>query len=210
VNKGFNLGAVFAAYDGEELNVRNSSGYSELFDVITGTGGSWSKYMSTCTPATPIPTMGTLPALDPECKLAPSKDSYCDRAASQYGGDVVAALDELIADDRKLAAPGCFDSQRAFAAASLQDAHYEEYYARLVETAALVVYLLSFGPATWLYERQVVPDSAVTMIYAPVLSAYVYASRPIRQATDWYMALWSKKSDEGIFYDPVPQVVPIR
>ena len=37
--------------------------------------------------------------------------------------------------NRKLAAPGCFDSQRAFAGASLPDAHYEEYYARLVETA---------------------------------------------------------------------------
>jgi hypothetical protein len=79
-----------------------------------------------------------------------------------------------------------------------------------VVVVVVLAYVLSFGPATWLYERQVVPDSAVTMIYAPVLSAYEYAPRPIRQATDWYMALWSKKSDEGIFYDPVPRVVPIH
>jgi hypothetical protein len=37
--------------------------------------------------------------------------------------------------NRKLAAPGRFEGQRAFAAASLPDAHYAEYYARLVETA---------------------------------------------------------------------------
>ena len=37
---------------------------------------------------------------------------------------------------RRLVAPGQFEGERAFAAASLPDAHYAEYYARLVETAA--------------------------------------------------------------------------
>ena len=37
---------------------------------------------------------------------------------------------------RKLVAPGQFEGERAFAAASLPDAYYAEYYARLVETAA--------------------------------------------------------------------------
>jgi hypothetical protein len=37
---------------------------------------------------------------------------------------------------RRLVAPGQFDRERAFAAASLPDAHYAEYYARLAETAA--------------------------------------------------------------------------
>jgi hypothetical protein len=36
---------------------------------------------------------------------------------------------------RRLVAPGYFESERAFAAASLPDAYYAEYYARLVETA---------------------------------------------------------------------------
>jgi hypothetical protein len=36
---------------------------------------------------------------------------------------------------RRLIAPGRFERERAFAAASLPDAHYAEYYARLVETA---------------------------------------------------------------------------
>lgn len=103
-----------AAYDGEELNVRTSSGYNELFDVITGTGGSWTKYMSTCTPATPIPAMAAPPNLDPECRLAPSKDTYCDRASPQYEADVFGALDELIAQDQRLATPVIFNfSSRA-------------------------------------------------------------------------------------------------
>ena len=37
--------------------------------------------------------------------------------------------------NRRLVAPGHFESERAFAAASLPDAHYAEYYARLAETA---------------------------------------------------------------------------
>src|ERR1700675_184420 len=37
--------------------------------------------------------------------------------------------------NRRLVAPGQFESERAFAAASLPDAYYAEYYARLVETA---------------------------------------------------------------------------
>jgi hypothetical protein len=37
--------------------------------------------------------------------------------------------------NRRLVAPGHFESERAFAAASLPDAYYAEYYTRLVETA---------------------------------------------------------------------------
>jgi hypothetical protein len=38
--------------------------------------------------------------------------------------------------NRRLIAPGLFESERAFATASLPDAYYAEYYARLAETAA--------------------------------------------------------------------------
>ena len=37
--------------------------------------------------------------------------------------------------NRNLVAPGHFEGERAFATASLPDAYYAEYYARLVETA---------------------------------------------------------------------------
>ena len=98
-----------AVYDGEELNVRNTSGFNEQFDVITSKGGSWIRYMSTCTPATPIPAILTPPVQDPACQLAPSKDSYCDKPAPLYGGDVGTALDDLIAQERLLAKPLIFD-----------------------------------------------------------------------------------------------------
>ncbi len=98
-----------AVYDGEELNVRASNGFNELFDVITSSGGSWSKYMSTCTPAVPLPALVTPPNQDPECRLAPSKDSYCDRPSPVYEGDIFGALDELIAQDRQRASPLIFN-----------------------------------------------------------------------------------------------------
>ena len=98
-----------AVYDGEEFNVRTSNAYNEQFDVITSDGGSWIKYMSTCSPATPIPPIVTPPVQDPDCKLAPSKEAYCDRPAPIYDGDVYASLDELIAQDQKLASPLIFD-----------------------------------------------------------------------------------------------------
>ncbi len=98
-----------AVYDGEELNVRNSNAYNEQFDIVTSSGGSWIKYMSTCSPATPLPPIVSPPVLDPECKLPPSKETYCDRPAPIYEGDVSSALDELIAQDRQLATPLIFD-----------------------------------------------------------------------------------------------------
>jgi len=100
---------VCAVYDGEELSVRTSSGHNELFDIITSTGGSWSRYMSTCSPATPIPAIVAPPVQDPECRLAPSKDAYCDRPGPADEGDVSASLDQLIAEDRALATPRIFD-----------------------------------------------------------------------------------------------------
>ena len=98
-----------AVYDGEELNVRNTNGFNELFDIITSKGGSWTKYMSTCVPAVPLPPIVTPVVLDPECKLAPSRETYCDRPRSTYEGDVFDALDELIAQERQLAKPLIFD-----------------------------------------------------------------------------------------------------
>lgn len=98
-----------AVYDGEELNVRRTSDYNENFDLITGNGGSWIKYMSTCVPATPLPAVIAPAVQDPECKLAPSRDIYCDRPRPVYEGDVTSALDELIAQDRQLTNPLIFN-----------------------------------------------------------------------------------------------------
>lgn len=100
---------ICAVYDGEELNIRNTNAYNEMFDVITSSGGSWVKYQSTCSPAIPMPAVINPPVQDAECKLAPSKDSYCDHAGARYNGDVTGALDEMIAQDRQLATPLIFN-----------------------------------------------------------------------------------------------------
>lgn len=98
-----------AVYDGEEMNVRNTNAYDEHFDIITSRGASWIKYMSTCSPALPLPPVVTPPVQDPECRLAPSKENYCAKAGSKYEGDLFDAMDELIAQDRLLAKPLVFD-----------------------------------------------------------------------------------------------------
>ena len=98
-----------AIYDGEEMDVRNTNAYDEHFDIITSSGGSWIKYMSTCSPALPLPPIVTPPVQDPECKLAPSNRNYCDRAGSKYEGDMFDAMDEVIAQDRQLVKPLVFD-----------------------------------------------------------------------------------------------------
>jgi hypothetical protein len=106
-----------AVWDGAELNVRRSNDYNENFDIITGAGGSWIKYMSTCAPATPVPAIVPPGVQDPECRLPPSRDTYCDRPRSAYEGDVVGVLDELIAQDRQLANPLIFDFRDRLAGA---------------------------------------------------------------------------------------------
>ncbi len=76
------------------------------------------------------------------------------------------------------------------------------FWATIVVVVGLV-YVLSIGPATWLNERRYLSNGTVTTLYAPVFVVYEYGPRPIRRATDWYLAFWSKKSDEGIFFDPI-------
>jgi hypothetical protein len=70
----------------------------------------------------------------------------------------------------------------------------------------LVVYPLSIGPATWLDERGLLPASAVSLIFLPLFWTYEHGPRSIRAATDWYIGVWSKKSNDGILFDPVDQM----
>ena len=76
------------------------------------------------------------------------------------------------------------------------------FWATVVVIVGLA-YVLSSGPAIWLHERQLLSDGSVTILYDPLFRVCLYGPRPIRRASDWYLALWSKKSDEGIFYDPI-------
>lgn len=85
-----------AAYDGEELAVKNTNEYSEQYKVLT----SWSEirrsYMVTCTPAV-FPLARRNPAPSPAgCSLPPSSEVACGRTTPQFQDDVEAALDQVM------------------------------------------------------------------------------------------------------------------
>ena len=76
-------------------------------------------------------------------------------------------------------------------------------YVAIALGVSLVVYPLSIGPATWLDERGLLPASAVSLIFRPLFWVYEPAPRSIQAAADWYIGLWSKKTNDGILFDPV-------
>lgn len=66
-----------------------------------------------------------------------------------------------------------------------------------------LLYVLSVGPAKWLNHRHWLPESAVASFFGPLYRIYEHAPASIQNGTDWYIGLWAKKTDEGIFYDPI-------
>jgi hypothetical protein len=78
-----------------------------------------------------------------------------------------------------------------------------------VATAALllapVLYVLSTGPAVWMYDRGVIPDH-VFIVYAPIEWA---ADRvpPIEKAMLWYLAMWEGERRVAA-PSPTPAAVP--
>jgi hypothetical protein len=76
----------------------------------------------------------------------------------------------------------------------------------IVLAVALVVYPLSIGPATWLDERRLIPAFAVPSIFLPLFSMYEHGPRSLRAATDWYIGVRSKKTNDGVLFDPVESI----
>lgn len=99
-----------AVYDGEEVQVRDTGADNENYDVITSKGGSWINYVTTCSPALPIPEPPMLPteSRDPFCPLPPSSAYFCVKQTAQLDGPVYAAQDALIAEDRARPTPQIF------------------------------------------------------------------------------------------------------
>ena len=110
VSDALNSVGLCAAYDGEEMNVRQDSIFNEHYDIVTSDGRSWSSYAVTCQPALPIPTWSPAPATpDTSCGLPHSGAHFCTGEGSVYDGDVYAALDEVIAEDRARPTPQIFN-----------------------------------------------------------------------------------------------------
>lgn len=100
-----------AAWDGEEVNVRDGGGYNENYDIITADGRVWVNYNVTCRPALPLPApTPQAPVRDPDCRgIPPSSFTFCVKETSSYDGDVYDAQDLLQAEDRARATPQVFD-----------------------------------------------------------------------------------------------------
>jgi hypothetical protein len=107
---------ICAAYDGEEMNVRDGGGYNENYDIITADGGVWVNYNVTCRPALPVPAPTPAPPVrDADCRtLPPSAFTFCVRENSTYDHDVYDAQDLLQAEDRARATPQIFDFDQRF------------------------------------------------------------------------------------------------
>jgi hypothetical protein len=74
----------------------------------------------------------------------------------------------------------------------------------MVAAVALLVYLLSFGPAMWLVDRRVLPawsKSAVSVVYYPVFWTSMVGPRPVRELVRWYAELGAKRRADPIFDD---------
>lgn len=92
-----------AAFDGEELAVKETNDYNEQYRVLTSWGQIRRAYKSTCTPAW-FPVARSDPAPSPPgCALPPSTWAACGRPPdARYRGDVEAALDEVMAQRPEL------------------------------------------------------------------------------------------------------------
>lgn len=104
-----------AAFDGEELLVREHNVSNENYDIITSDGRWWVNYVATCSPALPVPGPTPVPPQqDPDCRLPPSAATVCARQDSVYDGDVFAAQDALLEEDRARATPRIFNFNQRF------------------------------------------------------------------------------------------------
>ena len=75
--------------------------------------------------------------------------------------------------------------------------------------AALLVYLLSFGPAMWLVDREILPAwsiSVVSAVYYPVYWTSTVGPRPVREAIRWYAELGAKRRADRMIFDESQEI----
>jgi hypothetical protein len=105
-----------ADWDGEELQVKKTNDFNDQFDVMLATGHvrrGDSAYRATCTPAsfpTPAPPLAPVPG----CALAPSREKACGEDDSAYQGDVLAAIDQLRAENPDVFSGNNVRDERAY------------------------------------------------------------------------------------------------
>lgn len=96
---------ICAAFDGEELAVKNANEYSDQYKILTSWGQVRRAYMTTCYPAVFPLSRSTPAASPPGCTLPPSTEIACGRPDPQYLAEMEKAIDQVLAQK-----PGLFDA----------------------------------------------------------------------------------------------------
>ncbi len=93
---------ICAAFDGEEMAVKNSADFSDQYKLQTSWNAINRKYIGTCYPAV-FPLAADNPPPSPAgCPLGPSLEVACANPPPQFDGDVEAALDQVMAQKPQL------------------------------------------------------------------------------------------------------------
>jgi len=93
-----------AAYDGEEINIKENDTYSEHYDILTAKGEVRNAYyIGTCYPAVFPHEQPPLPPPPATCPLPSSREIACGREAEgHYYWDVEHSIDELYVERPEL------------------------------------------------------------------------------------------------------------
>jgi hypothetical protein len=93
---------ICAAFDGEELAVKNSNDWSDQYKLMTSWGQVRRFYVGTCYPAL-FPLSRSQPPPSPAgCNLPPSSEIACGKPDPQFIDDVERAIDQVIAQQPAL------------------------------------------------------------------------------------------------------------
>jgi hypothetical protein len=57
----------------------------------------------------------------------------------------------------------------------------------------IILYVLSYGPAFWLFRRGWLSGETCQILYAPVDVVYEQAPRSVQESMDWYVELWDRR-----------------
>jgi hypothetical protein len=59
-----------------------------------------------------------------------------------------------------------------------------------------VLYVLSVGPASWMWDTGRITEGTFTTVYSPLM--YIYWNvPPVRPPLDWYVNLWDQEATEA-------------
>jgi hypothetical protein len=122
-----------ADFDGEELQVKNSNGFNDQYDVITSNNfilRGDASYRSTCSPAA-FPRQVGAPPVTAGCSLAPSREKACGRETSTLVSFVEAGIDQVMREHPEYFDPGDTQPGTGFIRILNGDAYFRDLAAAI-------------------------------------------------------------------------------